>query len=162
VQRLGRRPMVIYNGSAMEPRLEEWLGMPLEPGRVWHQRGEPTVADVDAAVAAARSGGCDVVVGLGGGSAIDTAKAVAGRLTNGGAARDYMEVVGEGRKITTDALPWVAVPTTAGTGAEATRNAVVGLPEKQFKASIRSELLLPRAAIIDPALGVDVPPEVTA
>src|SRR5690554_6640377 len=125
VQRLGRRPMVIYNGSAMEPRLEEWLGMLLEPGRVWHQRGEPTVADVDAAVAAARSGGCDVVVGLGGGSAIDTAKAVAGLLTNGGAARDYMEVVGEGRKITTDALPWVAVPTTAGTGAEATRNAVV-------------------------------------
>ena len=87
---------------------------------------------------------CDCVIGIGGGSAIDAAKAVAGLLTNGGSAVDYMEVVGKGKKIARLAAPWMAIPTTAGTGAEATRNAVIGSPEKRFKASIRSELLLPR------------------
>ncbi len=109
-----------------------------------------------------RENGCDMVIGLGGGSAIDCAKAVAGLLTNGGAALDYMEVIGKGQKITKPAAPWFAIPTTAGTGAEATRNAVIGCPEKQFKASIRSELLLPRVAVVDAELGVDVPPGVTA
>ena len=73
-----------------------------------------------------------------------------------------MEVVGKGQKIMRPAIPWIAIPTTAGTGAEATRNAVIGLPEKQFKASIRSELLLPRIALVDPELGIGVPPDVTA
>src|SRR6478735_129250 len=100
--------------------------------------------------------------GLGGGSAIDAAKAVAGLLANGGAALDYMEVIGKGQKITKPALPWMAIPTTAGTGAEATRNAVIGYPEKQFKASIRSEMLLPRVALIDPEIQTSVPPSVTA
>ncbi len=102
------------------------------------------------------------MIALGGGSAIDAAKAVAGLLTNGGSAVDYMEIVGNGRKITRSAAPWMAIPVTAGTGAEATRNAVIGLPEKRFKASIRSELLLPRIALIDPELAVTVPPSVTA
>ena len=83
-------------------------------------------------------------------------------MAKGDSAADYMEVVGKGLKITKIAVPWIAIPTTAGTGAEVTRNAVVGWPEKKFKASIRSELLLPRAALIDPELGVDVPPAVTA
>jgi alcohol dehydrogenase class IV len=117
---------------------------------------------VDGAVEEARRAGCDMVVGIGGGSAIDTAKATAALLTNGGAAVDYMEVVGKGRKITQPAAPWIAIPTTAGTGAEATRNAVIGLPEKKFKASIRSELMLPRIALVDAELGVDVPKPVTA
>jgi alcohol dehydrogenase class IV len=103
-----------------------------------------------------------VVIGLGGGSAIDAAKAVAALLGNGGSAVDYMEVVGKGLKITKSATPWMAIPTTAGTGAEATRNAVIGLPERKFKASIRSELLLPRVALVDAELGVDVPAAVTA
>ena len=83
-------------------------------------------------------------------------------LANGGGVTDYMEVVGKGRKITKPAVPWIAVPTTAGTGAEVTRNAVIGWPEKKFKASIRSELLMARVALIDPELHVDVPPHVTA
>jgi alcohol dehydrogenase class IV len=99
---------------------------------------------------------------VGGGSAIDAAKAVAGLLPNGGGVTDYMEVVGKGQKITRPAAPWIAVPTTAGTGAEATRNAVIGWPEKRFKASLRSELLMARVAVIDPELGVEVPAEVTA
>lgn len=126
------------------------------------QGGEPTVSNVDGALAAARAHGAQVIVGLGGGSAIDCAKAVAALLTNGGQALDYMEVVGKGRKITKPAAPWVAIPTTAGTGAEATRNAVIGAPEQKFKASIRSEHMLARVALVDPELGVGVPPEVTA
>jgi alcohol dehydrogenase class IV len=73
-----------------------------------------------------------------------------------------MEVIGRGQPIRVAATPWIAVPTTAGTGAEATRNAVVGDPGRKFKASLRSELLLPRVALVDPELGVGVPPEVTA
>ncbi len=126
------------------------------------QRGEPTVADVEAHLSAARDAGCDLVVGLGGGSAIDAAKAVAGLLTNPGSPMDYMEVVGAGRRLVRPAAPWIAVPTTAGTGAEVTRNAVIGSMEHSFKASIRSELLLARVVLVDPELGVDVSPVVTA
>jgi alcohol dehydrogenase class IV len=150
---LGRRALVIHNGPP--PKVDA-------DAVVHRQRGEPTVADVDAAVEVARAEGCDHVIAIGGGSAIDAGKAVAGLMGNGGSAVDYMEVVGLGKRITRPAAPWIAVPTTAGTGAEATRNAVIGLPEKKFKASIRSELLLPRIALIDPELGVDVPANVTA
>ena len=126
------------------------------------QRGEPTVADVEHALLAARSAACDWVIGLGGGSAIDAAKAVAGLLTNPGSPLDYMEVVGQGLPLRQPAAPWIAVPTTAGTGAEATRNAVIGCPEKKFKASLRSEHLLAKIAVIDPELAVSAPPQVTA
>jgi alcohol dehydrogenase class IV len=155
---LGHKPLVIYNGNSIVDR----LGKALPAAITRRQRGEPAVVDVDSAVAEARAANCDSVIGIGGGSAIDAAKAVAGLLSNGGSAVDYMEVVGKGQKITRASVPWMAIPTTAGTGAEATRNAVVGLPEKKFKASIRSELLLPRIALIDPELGVSVPPNVTA
>lgn len=128
----------------------------------FRQRGEPRVEDIERAVAVAREAGCDLVVALGGGSAIDAGKAVAGLLTNGGSVLDYMEVIGQGRKLTQPAAPWIAMPTTAGTGAEVTRNAVIGCPEKRFKASLRSELLLPRIALIDPCLAVGVPRHVTA
>jgi alcohol dehydrogenase class IV len=158
----GRSALVIYNGSGQVDRLVELLRSAGVSSIVRRQRGEPVVADVDAATDEARRANCDLMIGLGGGSAIDAAKAAAGLLGNGGSAVDYMEVVGRGQKITRPAAPWIAIPTTAGTGAEATRNAVIGLPEKQFKASIRSELLLPRIALIDPELGVNVPPEVTA
>src|SRR6266566_8092823 len=114
------------------------------------QRGEPSVGQVDAATSAAQASDCEFVVGLGGGSAIDAAKAVAGLLGNGGRALDYLEVVGKGQKLTRPAAPWIAIPTTAGTGAEATRNAV--LTAGNFKASMRSEYLLPRVAIVDPDL----------
>jgi alcohol dehydrogenase class IV len=160
---LGRNPLVVYNGD--EPgrggALDHLTGA-IQPKAIERQRGEPTVSDVDRILHTARTANCDCVIALGGGSAIDAAKAVAGLLGNGGAALDYMEVVGKGQKITQPALPWMAIPTTAGTGAEATRNAVIGYPEKQFKASIRSEMLLPRIALIDPEIQTSVPPNVTA
>jgi alcohol dehydrogenase class IV len=146
------RVMLVYNGREPEiPRVADV-----------RQRGEPTVEDIDRALAVARDARCGFVIGLGGGSAIDAAKAVAGLLANGGVASDYMEVVGKGQKITKPAVPWIAIPTTAGTGAEVTRNAVLGWPEKKFKASLRSDMLMARVAMIDPLLQVDVPRDVTA
>lgn len=159
---LGKSPLLIHNGDGLIDRLVQLLSASGISAAVRRQRGEPTVADIDTSVEEARRHGCDSVIALGGGSAIDAAKATAGLLTNGGSAVDYMEVVGKGRKITRLAIPWMAIPVTAGTGAEATRNAVIGLPEKKFKASIRSELLLPRIALVDPELGVSVSPAVTA
>jgi alcohol dehydrogenase class IV len=119
------------------------------------QEGEPTVEQVDLIVQKARRAECEFVIGLGGGSAIDSAKAVAGLLTNGGSALDYLEVVGKGQKIKRRAAPWIAMPTTAGTGAEATRNAV--LTSGKFKASVRSELLFPSLVIIDSDLSKGIP-----
>ena len=119
------------------------------------QEGEPRVEQVDLIVQKARRAECEFVIGLGGGSAIDSAKAVAGLLTNGGSALDYLEVVGKGKKITRRAAPWIAMPTTAGTGAEATRNAV--LTAGNFKASMRSELLFPSLVIIDSHLSKGIP-----
>ena len=161
VRPLGKKALVVFNGST-QPRV---VGLLVSAGIGCvskRQRGEPKVDDVADGVELARSENCDVLVGLGGGSAVDTAKAVAGVLSNGGEVLDYMEVIGRGRPLAGPAVPWVAVPTTAGTGAEVTRNAVLGDPARRFKASLRSELLLPRVALVDPELGVDGPPAVTA
>lgn len=167
VASLGQSALVVHNGGevggggAVDKAADSLRKANLRIA-FHRQRGEPTIKDVDVALAAARQNGCDVLLGLGGGSAIDCAKATAGLLTNGGAALDYMEVIGQGRKITRPAAPWVAVPTTAGTGAEVTRNAVIGSPEHKYKASLRSEHLMARVALVDPELGVDTPPAVTA
>ena len=130
--------------------------------RVFPAAGEPTVDLARAAVGAAREHGADVVVGLGGGSVIDTGKAVAMLLGNGGDPLDYLEVIGAGRPITRPSVPFVAVPTTAGTGAEVTANAVLAAPAHRVKASLRAATMLPRAAVVDPLLTVSCPPSVTA
>jgi len=124
--------------------------------------GEPTVETVDATAAQARAAGCDVVVAWGGGSVVDAGKAVAGLLANGGSALDYLEVVGRGQRLARPAVPLLAVPTTAGTGAEVTRNAVLAVPERRVKASLRSPHLLPRLALVDPQLTFSLPPAITA
>ncbi|GAB4563685.1 MAG: iron-containing alcohol dehydrogenase [Anaerolineae bacterium] len=167
VASLGRKAMVIEGSrflrrSGIIDRLAASLDAHKIARTYFLVTGEPQVADVDAALQEARDAGCDVVIGIGGGSAIDTAKAVAGLLTNGGSALDYMEVIGAGRQLTRPAAPIIAVPTTAGTGAEVTRNAVIGYKEKAFKASMRSPYLIPRVALVDPSLTHTMPPEVTA
>ncbi|MHC4521658.1 MAG: iron-containing alcohol dehydrogenase, partial [Planctomycetota bacterium] len=124
--------------------------------------GEPTTDLVGTAVAAARQARADVVIGIGGGSAIDTGKAVAALLTNEGALENYLEVVGAGRPLQRPAAPYVAVPTTAGTGAEVTRNAVLCVPAHHVKVSMRSPHLLPRLALVDPLLTHSMPPDLTA
>ncbi len=102
------------------------------------------------------------MVACGGGSAIDAGKAIAALLGNGGDPLDYLEVVGRGQPLTKPSLPFVAIPTTAGTGSEVTRNAVLASPEHRVKASLRSPLMLPRAALVDPDLLRGLPPHVVA
>ena len=123
---------------------------------------EPQVLDVVRAVQAFKAAGCDLVIGLGGGSTLDTGKAVAGLAANPGEPLDYLEVVGAGKPLEKPSVPYIAIPTTAGTGAECTRNAVLTVPEKQVKVSLRSPFLLPRIAVVDPELTLSLPPEVTA
>ncbi len=129
---------------------------------VFSVSGEPTMDTARQGTSRAREAGCDLVVGFGGGSALDTAKAVAALLANGGDPMDYAEVIGHGRKLTVPSLPCIAIPTTAGTGAEVTRNVVLSSPEHGYKASLRSHYLLPTIAIVDPELTYDLPPVPTA
>jgi alcohol dehydrogenase class IV len=124
--------------------------------------GEPTIDDVRGGAETARGEGADLVVACGGGSAIDAGKAIAALLGNGGDPLDYLEVVGRGQPLARPPAPFVAIPTTAGTGSEVTRNAVLASPEHRVKASLRSPLMLPRAAIVDPDLLRGLPPHVVA
>lgn len=116
---------------------------------------EPSIERVRAAVALLAEAGCDAVLGFGGGSALDVAKAAAVLATSGSDPMDHLEVIGAGRPIERAGLPCVAVPTTAGTGSEVTRNSV--LSGGGVKASLRSPLMLPKVALVDPDLLVGVP-----
>jgi len=157
---LGSRVLVCTGSNpARHAGLLAGLG---RPAAVLAVAAEPTVELARAGVAAAREHGADVVVAIGGGSVIDAGKAVAMLLGNGGDPLDYLEVIGAGRAITRPAVPCVAVPTTAGTGAEVTANAVLASPEHRLKASLRSPLMIPRVALVDPELTVSCPPPVTA
>jgi alcohol dehydrogenase class IV len=170
---LGRRAFLVTGSKSLECR-----GTIAEIEAALRQAGltvvhlsavsrEPEVADVDAAVARILEdspGADDLVIGLGGGSAIDFAKAVAALATNrhGNGVTDFLEGVGKGLKIESSPLPVLAVPTTAGTGSEATKNAVISSTDPPFKKSLRSDLMVPKTVLIDPELTVSVPPDVTA
>ena len=156
----GTRPL-ICTGTSPDRHAELLAGLGL-PAALFPVAGEPTVDLARAAVAAAREHGADVVAAIGGGSVIDTGKAVAMLLGNGGDPLDYLEVIGAGRAITRPSVPFVAVPTTAGTGAEVTANAVLASPAHRIKASLRGVTMIPRAALVDPLLTVSCPPAVTA
>jgi alcohol dehydrogenase class IV len=123
---------------------------------------EPSVDSVRDGAAHARGEDCDMVIALGGGSAIDTGKAIAALLTNGGELSDYLEVIGKGQPLRHPSVPFIAVPTTAGTGAEVTRNAVLASAAHRVKVSLRSPWMLPRLAAVDPELTLEMPPAVTA
>jgi len=157
---LGARPFVCT--GARPERHADLIDRLPTPYEIYPVTGEPTVDDARAAVAAARAHDAGVVVAVGGGSVLDLGKAVAGLLGNGTDPLDHLEIVGRGRPITRPSVPFVAVPTTAGTGAEVTANAVLAVPEAGLKASLRSPNLLPRVALVDPLLTLGCPPEVTA
>jgi alcohol dehydrogenase class IV len=123
---------------------------------------EPTVSDVAEGVTKAREFRPDVVLGVGGGSVLDAAKAIAAVSTNPGDLLDYLEVVGRGQALSEPGLPCIAVPTTSGTGAEVTRNAVIDVPSQSTKVSVRGIYVVPRVAIIDSELTLSVSPELTA
>ena len=124
--------------------------------------GEPTVASVQQGTRRAQEANCDLVIAIGGGSVLDSGKAVAALMTNSGDLFDYLEVIGQGRPLARHPAPLIAIPTTAGTGAEVTRNAVLASPEHQVKVSLRSPLMLPRLALVDPELSYSMPPDITA
>jgi alcohol dehydrogenase class IV len=124
--------------------------------------GEPDLDCVREGVRQGRAESCDIVVAIGGGSALDAGKAIAALVPNSGEPLDYLEVIGQGRPLEQAPLPFIAVPTTAGTGSEVTRNAVLGSSEHRVKASLRSASMLPRLALVDPELTLGLPPAITA
>ena len=163
---LGRRALVVIGKSAGAIQRAEPLLVLLTENRVeyatFSTAGEPTVDVVRAGTTRARDERCDLVIGFGGGSVIDTAKAVSALLSNEGDLFDYLEVIGKGRPLTQPAAPFIAIPTTAGTGSEVTRNAVLGSAQHKVKVSLRSPRMLPRVALVDPSLTCDLPREATA
>ena len=160
---MGRKALVVSGLS--EERAETLLkiltGSEIGYG-LYQVSHEPTTDLIKQGVEQARREDCDLVIGFGGGSAVDSAKAIAALLTNPGDPLDYLEVVGRGHPLVNPPLPFIAIPTTAGTGAEVTRNAVLEVPEKNVKVSLRSPLMLSRLALVDPELTYSLPKDVTA
>ena len=154
----GSRPLVVRGSSAgratalVSALSAETFAVP----------GEPTVEIIREGARLAQRAGCDIVISIGGGSAIDAGKAISAIATNGGEPLDFLEGVGKGRTIAISPIPFIAVPTTAGTGSEVTRNAVLASAEHGVKASMRSPLMLPRIALVDPELTYGLPQAVTA
>jgi alcohol dehydrogenase class IV len=160
---LGRRALIV---TGRDPARAHWLRSGLEAAGVsilfFSAEGEPTINDAERGAAIARENKAEVIVAVGGGSALDCGKAIAALATNASPILDYLEVIGAAHPLEVAPLPVVAIPTTAGTGAEVTRNAVLSSPEHKVKVSLRSPKMLPTAAIIDPELTYHLPPALTA
>jgi alcohol dehydrogenase class IV len=160
---LGRRALVLTGGR---PQAHTPLLRLLDDHHLAHTTFrvtcEPTTDLALEALAQANAHACELVIGIGGGSVIDTGKVVAALLTNGGDLMDYLEVVGRGQPLRRASAPHIAVPTTAGTGAEVTRNAVLGSTRHRVKVSMRSPFMLPQLALVDPELTYTMPPALTA
>jgi alcohol dehydrogenase class IV len=155
---MGKRALLVTGASAdraapLRASLEA-AGVACVPFAV---RGEPTIELIRAAPR-----DCDFVIAIGGGSVLDAGKACAAMLTNPGDVMNYLEVIGRGQPLPSAAAPFIAIPTTAGTGSEVTRNAVLASPEHRVKASLRSAGMLPRLAVVDPELTLSLPRAITA
>ena len=159
----GSNPLVVTGKSLerAEQLLEHFKRSNIKPS-IYSVTGEPTTITIRECVQLSRKNECDVIIGIGGGSTIDTGKAAAALMTNEGDLLDYLEVIGQGKKLKNPSAPFIAVPTTAGTGAEVTRNAVIAYPEHKVKVSLRSHFLLPEIAVVDPLLTHSMPPSITA
>jgi len=159
----GRKALVVTGAKA---RRSEVLLQALEEAhirvRTLAVSGEPDVAVAAQGAQLARDFGAEMVIGIGGGSVIDAAKAIAGLARNEEPVETYLEVVGKGQPLELPPLPWMAIPTTAGTGAEATKNAVLSVPSHKVKVSLRSPLLYATIALVDPELALGTPREITA
>jgi alcohol dehydrogenase class IV len=164
----GKRVLLVTGGCSFRDSLH-WIALTAglsAHGISWEQlivEGEPSPQLVDEAVRAWRGAQIEVVVGIGGGSVLDAAKAVAGLLPHGNSVMDHLEGEGPELPYKGPATPFIAVPTTAGTGSEATKNAVLSVQGPQgFKKSFRHDLLVPRYAVVDPLLLASCPPELIA
>ncbi|MEJ5249273.1 MAG: iron-containing alcohol dehydrogenase [Caldilinea sp.] len=160
---LGKRALVVTGAHPERAQpLFDLLEAAAIKAAVFSVAGEPTVADAVAGVEAAQRSKAELVIGFGGGSAIDAAKAIAALAANPGDVFDYLEVIGKAQPLTNPSLPVIAIPTTAGTGSEVTRNAVLASPQHGVKVSVRSATMLPRVALVDPELTYSAPPSVSA
>lgn len=160
---MGHRALIATGRN--QARAEKLLDVLNEAGirtTYFEVSGEPTTTLVRQGVELARREACELVIGFGGGSAMDAGKAIAILLTNEGDVYDYLEVIGKGKAFAQSSAPFIAIPTTAGTGTEVTRNAVLGAVEFGVKVSLRSPWMLPLLALLDPSLTYSVPPDVTA
>lgn len=163
LQILGGKALVITgkNGDRSTPITNELTEQKIAFA-TYAVTGEPTTDVADAGAVVARNEKCDFIIGFGGGSVLDTGKAVAMLVMNGGQCLDYMEVIGKGQKITKKSLPFIAIPTTSGTGSEVTKNAVMASVKHKQKVSLRSPFMYPNLAVVDPELCISVPPATTA
>jgi len=154
--------LLFVHGHSSEaiPRVRDMLTTLRIPFTEFRVHEEPTLDVVREGVKAAND--CDMIIGLGGGSVLDTGKALAALLANPGDVVDYLEVIGKGQPLVKPSLPYIAIPTTAGTGAEVTKNAVLEAAEQNVKVSLRSPWMLPRLALVDPELTYHLPPDITA
>jgi len=163
IKAYGRRALLVTGGNPQ--RAGRILSNLAENGigaTLFSVAGEPEISTVENGVACAQKGNCDLVISFGGGSVIDAGKAIAAMMTNDGALLDYLEIIGRGQTLKEPPAPFIAIPTTAGTGSEVTRNSVLASPEHKLKVSLRSPLMLARVALIDPELTYDLPPALTA
>jgi alcohol dehydrogenase class IV len=158
----GHRVFLVHNRSGLNHPLFEKLKLANLDPLPYSVSGEPTIQSVRTSIDLARQAGCDLVIAMGGGSCLDTGKAVAVLLSNPGDLGDYLEIVGSRRAFENPAVPFIAIPTTAGTGSEVTRNAVISIPDQHLKVSLRSPFMLPFQAIVDPELTYGLPPDITA
>lgn len=159
----GRNALVITTEGGVDPvPLIDYLDEEGITSDLFLIRDEPTIDVIKLGTDAVRGAGSELIIGIGGGSVMDAAKAIAAMLTNPGSLTEYLEVIGQGRQLTRNPAPVIAIPTTSGTGAEVTRNAVLVVPEKGYKVSLRSPLLYPRVALVDPKLSWSMPPQLTA
>ena len=158
--RAKRLLLVRGRSSRAIPLVKEILSAQDIPTIEFEVHGEPTVDVVREGANVAK--GCNMVIGVGGGSVLDAGKAISALATNPGDVLDYLEVIGRGQTLAVTPLPYIAIPTTAGTGTEVTRNAVIELPSHAVKVSLRSPMMLPSVALVDPELTYDLPPAITA
>jgi alcohol dehydrogenase class IV len=167
-KRLGSKVLVVLGRSAMRKsgaldRLTHLLKEKnLEYIIYENVHSDPTVETVDAGASFARKEICNLVIALGGGSVLDTGKSISAMVTNEGSVADYQEIEGKGRKFKTKPVPFIAIPTTSGTGSEATRNAVITNTKLGLKKSIRDLWLIPEVALVDPELTLSLTPRITA
>jgi len=167
-KRLGSKVLIVLGKSAMKKSgaLDRLTHLLIENNLEYtiydNIPSDPTVEIVDTGTSLARKENCNLVIALGGGSVLDTGKAISAMVTNEGSVADYQEIEGKGRKFQHKTLPFIAIPTTSGTGSEATKNAVITNTEFSLKKSIRDPMLIPEVALVDPELTLSLPPHVTA
>ncbi len=163
IQPYGQRVLLVARRSAQATKdAQTYLENAHKSVEVIYVKGEPTLEQLSENVDFARAGNFDVVVGIGGGSVIDMGKMIAALITNTRPIMDYLEVIGQAMPLTKQPKPYIAIPTTSGTGAEVTKNGVVSSAKHKVKVSLRSPMMFADIVIIDASLTLSLPGHVTA